>query len=70
MIIDQVTGTSHANFFTSRIFRPLALNDTYYKNEPGYPSRAGYINTYFDQFGEESSQNLPICRPGPQLLPM
>ncbi|HEX8576278.1 MAG TPA: serine hydrolase domain-containing protein [Flavobacterium sp.] len=47
-IIDHVTGASHADFFTNRIFRPLGLRDIYYKNEPGYPAPAGLPNTYRD----------------------
>jgi D-alanyl-D-alanine carboxypeptidase len=58
MIIDQVTRTSHADFFTNRIFRPLGLTNTYYKNEPGYPTPAGYTNTYFDQFSDGKLTNF------------
>jgi D-alanyl-D-alanine carboxypeptidase len=58
LMIDYVTGASHADFFTERIFKPLALNDTYYKNEPGYPTPRGYPNTYFDRFANGELENL------------
>src|ERR687885_600068 len=58
LIIDRVTGASHADFFTDRIFKPLGLANTYYKNEPGYPTPAGYTNTYFDQFGDGKLTNI------------
>ncbi|HEX8576274.1 MAG TPA: serine hydrolase domain-containing protein [Flavobacterium sp.] len=44
MIIDQVTGTNHADFFTNRIFRPLGLTDIYYRDAT--PARI--IDTYRD----------------------
>jgi D-alanyl-D-alanine carboxypeptidase len=58
LMIDHVTGASHANFFTERIFKPLALTDTYYKNEPGYPTPHGYPNTYYDRFANGKLENI------------
>jgi D-alanyl-D-alanine carboxypeptidase len=49
LLIDQVTGKSHADLFTNRIFKPLGLKDIYYKNEPGYPTPKGLVKgNYFD----------------------
>jgi D-alanyl-D-alanine carboxypeptidase len=49
LLIDQVTGKSHADMFTNRIFRPLQLKDIYYKNQPGYPTPTGLVKgNYFD----------------------
>lgn len=50
LIIDQVTGRSHADMFTNRIFKPLKLTDIFYKNEPGYPTPKGLVtgNYYLD----------------------
>ena len=57
LIIDQVTGRSHADMFTNRIFKPLQLTDIYYKNEPGYPRPKGLVtgNYYLDGKGTYSS---------------
>ncbi len=37
LIIDKVTGKNHSEYYTSKIFRPLNLKNTYYKNESGFP---------------------------------
>jgi D-alanyl-D-alanine carboxypeptidase len=57
LIIDQVTGRSHADMFTNRIFKPLQLTDIYYKNEPGYPRPKGLVmgNYYLDGEGAYGS---------------
>ncbi|MBD2766910.1 beta-lactamase family protein [Hymenobacter sp. BT664] len=53
LLIDQVTGRSHAYRFTERIFQPLGLRDIYYKNEPGYPRPRGLVSgNYFDRDGD------------------
>ncbi|HEX8577812.1 MAG TPA: serine hydrolase domain-containing protein [Flavobacterium sp.] len=58
MIIDQVTGTSHADFFTQRIFRPLGLTDMYYKNELRTSIPAGVSNSYGDLTGNGELENV------------
>ena len=59
LIIDQVTGKSHADMFTNRIFRPLNLRDIYYKNEPGYPTPRGLLSgSYFDRNGNGTLENV------------
>jgi len=59
LLIDQVTGRSHADIFTNRIFKPLQLKDIYYKNEPGYPTPQGLVKgNYFDLDNNGTLDNL------------
>jgi len=58
MIIDRVTGASHADFFTQRIFRPLGLTDMYYKNELRNNTPAGVHDTYGDVAGTGELENV------------
>ncbi|MEJ0029548.1 MAG: serine hydrolase domain-containing protein [Bacteroidota bacterium] len=58
MIIDSVTGKPHADFMTERIFKPFGLDETYYKNEPGYPKPPGLVNSYWDRYGDGKLENI------------
>jgi D-alanyl-D-alanine carboxypeptidase len=58
LIIDRVTGRPHADFMTERIFKPFGLNETFYKNEPGYPSPSGMVNSYWDRYGDGNLENI------------
>ncbi len=58
LIMDHVLGESHANFVSKRIIKHLGLENTYYKNEPGYPRPPGLVNSYEDQFGNGSLMNI------------
>ncbi|PSR51889.1 D-alanyl-D-alanine carboxypeptidase [Adhaeribacter arboris] len=51
ILIDQVTGASHAKYITDHIFKPLNLHDTYYLNEPAYPQPTGLVSSYYDRRG-------------------
>jgi D-alanyl-D-alanine carboxypeptidase len=57
-IIDAVTGASHANFFTNRIFRPLGLAGMYYKNELRNATPNGIYNGYGDLAGNGQLTNV------------
>jgi D-alanyl-D-alanine carboxypeptidase len=57
LIIDELTG-SHAGFFSARIFQPLGMRNTYYKNEPGMPRPPGLADIYFDRFGDGYVENI------------
>jgi D-alanyl-D-alanine carboxypeptidase len=57
-IIDKVTGQNHSKYYTSRIFQPLGLNSTYYKNEAGFPKPGGLVNCYFDRLGDGKIENV------------
>ncbi len=62
LIIDELTG-SHADFFSARIFQPLGMRNTYYKNEPGMPRPPGLADIYFDRYGDGYVENVTdeIC---------
>ena len=47
LIMDKLVG-DHADVVTQKIITELKLNQTFYKNEPGYPVPAGGVNTYVD----------------------
>jgi D-alanyl-D-alanine carboxypeptidase len=57
LIIDELTG-SHAGFFSTQIFQPLGMRNTYYKNEPGMPRPPGSADIYFDRFGDGYVENI------------
>jgi D-alanyl-D-alanine carboxypeptidase len=57
-IIDNITGESHSKYYTSHIFQPLGLNNTYYKNETGFPNPDGLVNCYFDRLGDGKIENV------------
>ncbi|HEV8515214.1 MAG TPA: serine hydrolase domain-containing protein [Cyclobacteriaceae bacterium] len=58
LIIDNVTGKPHPDFLTERIFKKLQLNQTFYKNEPGYPDPPGLTNSYWDRYGNGQLENI------------
>jgi len=56
VIMDGLTG-NHALFFTTRIFQPLGLADTYYKLEAGLPRPPKTANLYLDRYGDGRLEN-------------
>lgn len=58
MIIDHVTGEHHSKYYTNNIFNTLNLQQTFYKNEPGYPNIRGLENVYIDRFGDGEIENF------------
>jgi D-alanyl-D-alanine carboxypeptidase len=58
LLMDHATGASHANVISERILAPLNLTATYYKNEPGYPSPPGLVNSYHDLAGNGRLMNV------------
>lgn len=58
LLLDHVTGASHADVISERILQPLGLNATYYKNEPGYPTPPGLVNSYHDLAGDGRLANV------------
>ncbi len=57
-IIDNVTGENHSKYYTSSIFEPLGAENTYYKNEAGFPKPNGLVNSYFDRLGNGKIENV------------
>ncbi len=58
LLMDHVTGSSHADVVSDRIILPLGLEATYYKNEPGYPTPPGLVNSYHDLEGDGRIMNV------------
>ncbi len=56
-IIDEVTGEPHGSYFTSHIFMPLGVQNTY-KSEEDLPKPEGLINAYFDRLGDGKIENV------------
>nr|WP_299485346.1 serine hydrolase domain-containing protein [uncultured Allomuricauda sp.] len=56
-LIEEVTG-NHARFYSERIFAPLNLKNTYYKNESEYPLTKNLVNSYFDQLDTGQVENV------------
>lgn len=56
-LIEEVTG-DHARFYSERIFNPLNLQHTFYKNESEYPLTSNLVNAYFDQFDTNQIENV------------
>ena len=57
VIMDRLIG-NHALFFTTRLFQPLGLADTYYKLEAGLPRPPKMANLYFDRYGDGRLENV------------
>jgi D-alanyl-D-alanine carboxypeptidase len=58
LMVDHVTGGSHADVISERILGPIGLRSTYYKNEPNYPQPPGLVNTYRDLLGNGRLMNV------------
>ena len=58
LLMDAATGGSHAQFITQGILEPLGLRGTYYRNEAGYPTPPGLVNSYEDLAGDGRLMNV------------
>ena len=58
LVMEAVTGRPHEDLISERIIQKLELQNTYYKNEPGYPAPPGTVNTYIDVFGNGKMRNI------------
>ncbi len=57
-IIDNVTGENHSKHYTSNIFIPTGLENTFYKQETGFPTPSGLVQCYFDRLGNGKIENV------------
>ena len=59
LILDHVLNSDHADLYTDRIFQPLGLTQTFYKNETNYDDlhAAGMVNGYFDRHSDGKLEN-------------
>jgi D-alanyl-D-alanine carboxypeptidase len=58
LIMDSVTGGSHAEVISERVLEPMGLGATFYRNEPGYPTPPGLVNSYQDMAGDGRLMNV------------
>ena len=57
LIADELTG-DHARHLTELIFKPLGLNNTYYRHEPGYLTYPQLVNSYWDRHSDGILENV------------
>jgi D-alanyl-D-alanine carboxypeptidase len=57
MILDGLTG-SHSQALSTRVFEPLGMTETYYKDEPELPHPPGLVHTYFDRHTDGRLENM------------
>ena len=57
-IIDNVTHENHCKYYTSNIFAPAGMVNTYYKQEEGFPIPPGLVQCYFDRLGNGKIENI------------
>ncbi len=57
LIADALTG-DHAAFLSETIFKPLGLNNTFYRHESGYPNYPQLINAYWDRYSNSIVENV------------
>jgi D-alanyl-D-alanine carboxypeptidase len=57
LIADAITG-DHAAFITETIFQPLGLDQTFYRNEPGYLHYPNLVRSYWDRHGNGIVENV------------
>ena len=58
MIVDAVATSGHAGIISQRILQLLGLTATYYKNEEGFPTPPGLVNSYQDLAGDGRLMNV------------
>jgi D-alanyl-D-alanine carboxypeptidase len=56
--LDVAYGESHSKYYSTRIFESLGLQNTYYKNEEGFPTPPGLVNCYFDRLADGKIENV------------
>lgn len=57
-MINHVTGKDHSSMMTERIFRTAGLQNTYYKNEPGYLAYPELVNSYWNRRSDSRLENI------------
>jgi D-alanyl-D-alanine carboxypeptidase len=57
LIADAITG-DHAAFLSETIFKPLGLNNTFYRHEPDYLNYPQLVNSYWDRYSNSVVENV------------
>lgn len=58
LIVDGLVRGGHAAVISRRILAPLGLHHTFYKDEPGYPTPPGLVDSYQDFAGDGQLMNV------------
>lgn len=58
LMVEHITGASHASVIRQRISQPLGLARTYYKEEVAATVNSGLVNSYFDRFSNGQLENI------------
>lgn len=62
VIIDQVTGKQHAEWYQEHIFNRLALKQTYYKHSPSYPFYRNLPESYWPRLQDGKLENITAAQ--------
>lgn len=57
LIADALTG-DHTAFLSETIFKPLGLNNTFYRHEAGYLNYPLLVNSYWDRYSSSIVENV------------
>ena len=58
LLVNEVAGEDHSVMMTDRIFKPLRLTHTFYKNETGYLNYPELVNSYLNRRSDEKIENV------------
>ncbi|QMU31591.1 beta-lactamase family protein [Adhaeribacter radiodurans] len=57
LMADAITG-DHAKFISETILKPLDLDNTFYRNDPGYLKYSNLVNSYWDRYSNGIVENV------------
>ena len=57
LIADAIAG-DHANLIQQKILTPLGLNNTFYRNHPGYLNNPALVDSYLDRYSNGVVENI------------
>ncbi len=57
LIVDAITG-DHAKYMQDKIFSPLGLTNTHYRNDVNYLQYSNLVNSYLDRFSNGILENV------------
>ncbi len=61
LMVDVITG-DHAKYIADVIFKPLALNNTFYRSSENYLSYPMLVNTYWDRHSDGIIENVSLLQ--------
>lgn len=62
VIIDEVTGRSHGEWYQEHIFQKLAIKQTYYKHSPAYPFYRNLPDSYWPRLQDGKLENIAAAQ--------